>query len=153
MLDEQIVFSLMRDRLLSIAGLDGSSGGNIAFQTRPFSRPAPERGVFWVSEAQEIVDEDLNATETTQTVGFTIYSVYTAAGASVEIGNATTLAIADAFRPGQSLRTVGGVPQDCAVILWKTQRNSPFYDGDSDAWYIQPVQVNWRVHTPNPAVF
>lgn len=153
MLNEQEVRNVMRDRLLSIAGLDGTSGGNVAFQNRPFTPPTPERGVFWVSESQEIVDETLNATELVEVNGFTIYRVYTSAGSSVEVSSSTSLAIVNAFRPGQTLRDVGGVPQDCGVVLWKSFRLSPFHDDDSDAWYIQPVQVNWRVHVSNPAVF
>lgn len=153
MLDEQTVFIVMRDRLLTVAGLDGSSGGNVAFQNRPFTRPDPERGVFWVEESHETVDESLAATETITATGLTMYNVYTAAGGSIELGNSTSLAIAEAFRPGQTLRIAGGVDTMCPVVLWKTQRQAPFYDGDSEAWYIQPVQVNWRVHAPNPAVF
>ena len=153
MLDGQEVRGVMRDRLLSIAGLDASSGGNVAFQNRPFTPPTPARGVFWVSEVQEIVDESLNATELVQVDGFTVYRVYTAAGSSVELSASTSLAITNAFRPGQTLRDVGGVPSDCGVVLWKTFRHAAFQDDDTEAWYIQPVQVNWRVHVPNPAVF
>lgn len=153
MLDEQEVRNVMRDRLLSVAGLDGSSGGNVAFQNRPFTPPTPERGVFWVSESQEVVDEALNATELVQADGFTIYRVYTAADSSVELSASTALAIIDAFRPGQTLRDVGGVPADCGVVLWKSFRLPPFQEDETKAWYIQPVQVNWRVHVPNPAVF
>ena len=102
---------------------------------------------------QEVVDETLNATEQVQGDGFTIYRVYTASGSSVELSATTSLAIINAFRPGQTLRDVGGVPSDCGVVLWKSFRHAPFQEDENQAWYIQPVQVNWRVHVSNPAVF
>jgi hypothetical protein len=106
-----------------------------------------------VSESQEIVNESLNATELVQVDGFTIYRIFTAAGTSVELSSTMSFAVAEAFRPGQTLRDVGGVPSDCGVVLYNTFRHSPFREDDAGPWYIQPVQVNWRVHVSNPAVF
>jgi hypothetical protein len=153
MLDEQTVRNILRDRLLTVPGLDGSKGGNVSFQNRQFSPPAPTREAMWVSESMEFVDENLNATELVQADGLAVYRVYTIVGSSTELSSATALAIIDAFRPGQSLRTVGGVPQDCGVVLNHSFRHSPFEDGGSLAWYVQPVQVDWRVHVSNPASF
>lgn len=150
MLDEAKVSALMRDVLLDIPGISDS---DVRFQNRPFETPAPERGVFWIDEQQVVVDETLAATEQVTAIGFTLYRVYVAMGTSIELLRSTTLAIADAFRPGQWLRDVNGVPTDCQIQLWKTQRQPAFGDSASEAWYIQPVQVNWRAHVPNPAQF
>lgn len=152
MLDEQEVRNILRDRLLSVAGLDASSGGNVALQNRVFSPPAPNSAAVWVSESMEFLDEALDSTELVQANGMVIYRVHTAAGTSVELSASTSLAIINAFRPGQSLRTVGGIPQNCGVVLHHSFRHGAFTDEDK-AWYIQPVQVNWRVHVSNPASF
>lgn len=150
MLDESKVSALMRDVLLDIPGISAS---DVRFQNRPFATPTPERGVFWVDEQQVVVSEILAATEQVTVIGFTLYLVYVALGTSIELQRSTTLAIADAFRPGQWLRDVGGVPTDCQIQIWRTQRQTAFGDSASEAWYIQPVQVNWRAHVPNPAQF
>lgn len=150
MLDESDVSGLMRDVLLDIPGITGSL---VQFQNRPFDPPVPERGVFWIKEIQTVVDEALAATEQVTAVGFTLYQVHVALGTSIELLRTTTLAIADAFRPGQWLRTIDGVPTDCPIQIWKTQRQTAFGDSESQAWYVQPVQVNWRAHVPNPAIF
>lgn len=150
MLDESKVSALMRDVLLDIPGI---SDTDVRFQNRAFDTPAPERGVFWVDEQQVIVTEILAATEQVTVIGFTLYRVYVALGTSIELLRATTLSIAEAFRPGQWLRDVDGVPTDCQIQIWRTQRQTPFGDSGSEAWYIQPVQVNWRAHVPNPAQF
>ena len=150
MLDESDVSALMRDVLLDVPGITEDL---VRFQNRPFNTPTPERDVFWINEIQSMADETLAATEQVTAVGLTLYQVHVAIGTSVELLRATTLAIVDAFRPGQWLRTVGGVPTDCPIHVWKSQRLDPFSDGESKAWYIQPVQVNWRAHVPNPAQF
>lgn len=152
MLDEQEVRDILRDRLLTVSGLDGSSGGNVSWQNRPFSTPAPDSAAMWVDESMEFIDELLNATELVEADGMVIYRVYVAAGTSIELSASTSLAIINAFRPGQSLRTVGGVPQNCGVVLNHSFRHAAHTD-ESGAWYIQPVQVDWRVHVSNPASF
>lgn len=152
MLDEQEARNILRDRLLTIPGLDGDRGGNVAWQNRTFSPPPPNSAAVWVDESMEFVDELLNATELVEADGLVIYRVYTAAGTSIELSASMSLAIVNAFRPGQSLRTVGGVPQSCGVVLNHSFRHAPFTDDDG-AWYIQPVQVDWRVHVSNPSSF
>lgn len=150
MLDESKVSALMRDVLLDIPGI---SEDDVRFQNRPFATPTPERGVFWIDEQQVVVSEVLAATEQVTVIGFTLYQVYVAMGTSIELQRDTTLAIAEAFRPGQWLRDVDGVPTDCQIQIWRTQRQTAFGDSASEAWYVQPVQVNWRAHVPNPAQF
>lgn len=150
MLDEDDVAGMMRDVLLDIPAISQSV---VRFQNRPFTTPTPEDGVFWINEVQTVVDETLAATEQVTAIGLTLYQVHVAIGTSVELLRDITLAIADAFVPGQWLRTINGVPTGCPVHIWKTQRLAPFSDGQSDSWYVQPVQVNWRAHVPNPATF
>lgn len=153
MLDEQEVRSILRDRLLTVSGLDGSNGGNVAWQNRTFTPPSPEGDVMWVRESMEFIDEALNATELVQVNGLVIYWVYTVAGTSIERSAAVARDIINAFRPGQSLRTVDGVPQTCGVVLHHSFRQPAFREGGDGPWYIQPVQVEWRVHVSNPASF
>lgn len=150
MLDESDVFGLMRDVLLAIPGITDDL---IRFQNRAFKPPSPEKGVFWVDEMQVVVDETLAATEQVTATGFTLYNVHVALGTSIELLNSVTLDIVNAFAPGQWLRTIGGVPTDCPIQIWKSQRQTAFGDAASEAWYIKPVQVNWRAHVPNPATF
>lgn len=150
MLDESEVSALMRDVLLNVPGITDDL---VRFQNRAFATPTPERGVFWIDEVQTVIDETLAATEQVTANGLTLYRVHVAMGTSIELLRTVTLGIAEAFRPGQWLRDVGGVPTDCQIQLWKTERKTPFGDAASESWYIQPVQVNWRAHVPNPAQF
>lgn len=150
MFDENVIRRMLRDVLLDVPGVTASL---VRFQNRPFDTPTPERGVFWVDEVLSVLDETLAATEQVTAVGIVQYRVHVAIGSSMELLSTTTKAIVDAFRPGQTLRNIDGVPTGCPVVVWKAQRLASFSDGVSEAWYVQPVQISWRVHTQNPAQF
>jgi hypothetical protein len=145
MLDEVDIRQKMRDRLLTVSPLP-----KLAWENRPFTTPTPEIGNEYLEEYQEILTEQQLTSEQVTVTGLTSYMVYVPTGSSIEALNGFTKDIADAFAPGQSLRTVDGVPQGCPVVLWRTTRTGAVKDRASEAWYFQSVRIAWRVHVDNP---
>lgn len=146
MIDEEEVRLILRDTLLNdVTPLPS----NLAWQNRPFVAPAPEEGEAYLTEEQAILTEQLLATEQVTVQGQTQFRVYVATSTGTEELSAFTLAIANAFKPGQSLRDIDGVPTDCPVQIWRTQRGQAVKDTETEAWYFQSVNIFWRVHVPN----
>ena len=144
MMNENEVRQAMRARLKTVAGLPASD--RRAWEGRTFEPPdltaVDGARPLWIREIQRVLSERAAATGTDEAVGETLWMVETPDGKGTDEADTLALAIAEAFKPRQSL-TKGAT----TVILERTERLPFARDEKHPLWMHKTVAVRWRVFT------
>lgn len=145
--DEETAIRRIRAQLLTATTLPlpaHRAWGNVQFDI-----PASDPDTSWLRETVQFVSEEHTATEQVTSRWRVVYDVFVASGSGTSLLSETTLAILEVFSPGQWLR---GPPNECPLIVERSQRGLSRKDPDTDAWFMQAVELSCRAHVANPSL-
>ena len=142
MLNESQVRTIMRTKLQKLSNLP-----NISWENRPFLPPDVTTDVgpvvLWIQEHQRTLDETQSAIGMIQTIGETLYSVYTPKGRGTKEADDLSKSIAESFEPTQSLTGINET-----IVIEHTERHPYRVDPDLPAWVFKTVSIRWRAFNP-----
>lgn len=138
MIDYEMIRRTMRERLLSVEGINKTI---VAFENVSFK---PPNTGFWIRETLLTNDEHHVAQAVLEGKGFAQYDVLCRAGGGTEDAALVRKRIGDAFPPASSI-----VGETTVQII----RSTPLPGAKADAtWFMLPIRVEWRCHEPTPSV-
>lgn len=135
--DTNAIRTALRSVVQTASGFPDSS--HAAWENQPFE--IPNDGLLWFRETLQPSFERLTAYKYLEARGIVRYDVFTPAGAGTKAAETLATAILDVFTPPVSI-TYSGV----SVIVERAERMQA---QTADGWYMIPLSVYWRHHTPN----